>query len=268
MKEMYQTLSQLGQFVNPSTIISGAVLSGIAALILTLLLLIIFRKKILVARRYKALRILAYSYFIILPLLAGFLWMKWGFFNSLRKDIKAHTEIYIKHIPSSFDTQTSAAVSNFLHNKNTSLSALTTDQLIDAVVDVIYTQYSTMLSQQQTLEKGSNVLLSWALKLTKGKGVAQLIRDTIRKTLKEKLGLDEAVSNDLMASRIDEIIKMGLFAKIGLIQADHFIKGLQKGILITFCILMAIPLAEVIIAHYLLKKKQPIPQRQPAIPQV
>ena len=265
---MFKTLSQLGDFVDPATIISGAVLYGIGALLLTLILLIIFRKKILVPRKYTALRILAYSYFVILPLLAGFLWMKWGFFNSLRKDIKAHTEVYIQHIPSSFDTQTSAAVGNFLRNNNASVSSLTTDQLIDAVAEVIYTQYDTMLSQQQTLQKGSNVVLSWLLKLTKGKGMAQYAKHTIYKILKEKLGLDEDVSKELMASRIDEIVRMGLFAKIAMIQVDHFLKGIQKGILITFCLLMAIPLVEIIIAHYLLKKKKNVPQPQPAMSQV
>lgn len=268
MKEVYQTLSQIGQFTNPFTIISGAVLYGIAAFILTIIVLIIFRKKILVPRRHKALKILAYSYFIVLPLLSGFLWAKWGFFNSLRKDIKAHTELYVKQIPPSFDTSISGAIHTYVQANSTKLSSLSTDELIDVLADVIYTQYYNTLSSQENAQQVSNTILSWALKLTKGKGVAQLIKHNIHKILKEKLGLDEAVSKELMASRIDEVVRMGLFAKIALIQVDHFLKGIQKGVLILFCIFMAIPLAEIIIAHYLLKKKQPAPQATPVMTQV
>ncbi|ACU64557.1 hypothetical protein [Chitinophaga pinensis] len=265
---MFKTLSQLGDFVDPATIITGAVLYGIGALLLTLILLIVFRKRVLVPRKYTALRILAYSYFVILPLLAGFFGMKWGFFNGLRKDIKAHTSVYIEHIPSSIDAKTSAAVSNYLRDNNASLSNLTTDQLIDAVAEVIYTQYDSLLAQQQTLQQGSNVILPWLLKLTKGKGMAQFAKHTIHKLLKEKLGLDEDVSKELMASRIDEVLRTGLFAKIAMIQVDHFLKSIQKGILITLCLLMAIPLVEITIAHYLLKKKKATPQPQPAMSQV
>jgi|GEM_PF-1848505 len=255
MKEIYQTLSQYGQFSNPAKVVGGAVLYGIAALLVTLILLIIFRKKILVSRSHKALRVLAYTYFILLPLLAGFFFMKWGFFNSMRKDIKAHTEVYIRHIPSTFDAQTSAAVKLFLQDQHISLATLSSDQLIDAVAEVIYAQYNTLLEKQASLKEGSNLLLSWALKISKGQGIARLMKNTIHKMLKEKLGLDESVSKELMASRIDEVLRTGFFAKITLIQVDHFLKGIQKGILITFFILLSIPLAEILIAHYLLRKK-------------
>ncbi|QHS60886.1 hypothetical protein [Chitinophaga agri] len=268
MKEIYATLSQIGQYTNPFAIISGAVLYGITALILTIIVLIIFRKKIRVPRRHKALKVLAYSYFILLPLLSGFLWAKWGFFKSLRKDIKAHTEVYIKQIPPSFDTSISGAVHTYMQDNKATLSTMSTDQLIDVLADVIYTQYYSTLSSQETAKQVSNTFFSWVLKLTKGKGMAQLIKHNIHKILKEKLGLDEEVSKELMASRIEEVVRMGLFAKIALIQADHFLKGIQKGVLILFCILMAVPLAEVLIAHYLLKKKPPVPQAKPVMTQV
>ncbi|MBW8688008.1 hypothetical protein [Chitinophaga rhizophila] len=272
MKEMYNTLAQLGDFVNPGVVISGAIFTGIAAFFIPLIVLIILRKKILITRRYKALKFLAYSYFVLIPVLTGFLATKWGFFNSLRKDIKAHTAVYVERIPSPIDQQTSAAVSRYMRDHHIRLSTVTTDQVIDEVADVVYAHYDSLLARQQTLQASSNMVTSWALKLTKGKGVAQMIRHTIRKVLKEKLGLEEAVSNELMASRIEEVVKMGLFTKVALIQADHFLKGIQKGVLITWSILMLIPLAEVLTAHYLLKRSRNTPaaiaEQQQAIPQV
>jgi hypothetical protein len=257
MKEIYQTLSQIGQYTSPLPIIGGTVLYGVAALLISLIIMIILRKKILIPRSHKALKIIAWSWFLIIPLLAGFFGMKWGFFHSLRKDIRVHTEAYVKAIPHSFDEGIATATGKaLLQIRLTSLDNMSTDQVVEQLSEVIYTEYNAMLDRQAALKNGSNVIVRWALKLSKGRGVAMIMKDSIRKLLREKLGLDEDVSKELMASRIGEVLKTGFFAKIALIQADHFLKSIQKGVVITFLMLLCIPLLEIGIAHYLLRKEK------------
>jgi len=244
MKEAFRIIRLFSEFTNPFKIISGAVITGIITAIIAIILVVLLRKFMLVPRRYPVLKYIAWSYFLILPLLAGFFGFKWGLFNSLRKDIREHTEVYVKHIPSSFDFNT-----HELFNQQ-----LTTNQLIDSTAEIVYREYNATLERQSLLKDKGSVLASLIIKLSGGKGVAYFTKRAIHKLLKEKIGLEEGVSKDLMDEKINDVLRTGLFAKIALIQMDHFLQGVQKGILITFFLIIAIPLIEILIAHYLYKK--------------
>lgn len=252
MKETFRIIRLFSEFTNPFKIVSGGILMGILAFIVALVLVILLRRYMLVPRRYPVLKYIAWTYFLLLPLLAGFFGFKWGLFSSLRKDIKQHTSTYIEHIPASFDDQTSGAIRAFFKDD---ITHYTTDQLIDTTAEIIYRQYYATLDKQALLKDKSNMLVNFIAGITKGKGVAYFMKKSIHKLLSEKAGLNEDVSKDLMASRIDEIIKAGLFAKIILIQLDHFLQGVQKGILVTFFLILLIPVIEILIAHYLHRKK-------------
>ncbi|SFD75679.1 hypothetical protein SAMN05518672_10389 [Chitinophaga sp. CF118] len=260
MKETFRVIHLFSEFTNPFKIVSGAIIIGILTAIVAIVLVILLRKFMLVPRRHQLLKYIAWAYFLLLPALAGFFGFKWGLFNSLRKDIKQHTSIYIQHIPPSFDQQTSAALSAFFIRDSAGvnvapLASYSTNQLIDSAAEIIYREYYNTLEKQSELKEGGNVLVSFIASVTKGKGVAYFMKKSIRKLLSEKGGLDESVSKDLMATKVEEILRAGLFAKIILIQLDHFLQGVQKGILITFFLIIAIPLVEILIAHYLHRKK-------------
>lgn len=260
MKETFRIIHLFSEFTNPFKIISGAVLTGILTAIIAIVLVILLRKFMLVPRRYPLLKYIAWTYFILLPLLAGFFGFKWGLFNSLRKDIKTHTSVYIQHIPASFDQNTSRLITAYFIRDSAGVNVApmgkyTTNQLVDTAAEVIYRQYYATLEHQALLKDKGNAVVGFIAGLTKGKGVAYFLKRSIKKMLSEKGGLNEDVTEDLMESRIDEILRAGLFAKIILIQLDHFLQGVQKGILITFFLIIAVPLVEILIAHYLHKKK-------------
>lgn len=255
MKSVVAYFRLAGEFTNPAKFMWGAFLSGLIVFIVAIILVVLLRKFILVKRSSKILRFIAYTYFILLPLLAGFFAFKWGFFNSLRKDIKEHTGVYAKHIPAVFDEQTAGAVQSLFGPNNAGVAGLTTNQLIDTVGAVMYNVYGKTLEQQASLDGAQGKLAAFMLRTTKGAGIAYIIKTYIRKLLHEKLGLHEEVSADLMQTEIAAIIKGGLFVNIAVIQVDHFLKGLQMGVLITFLLILAIPCIEIGVAHYLLRRR-------------
>jgi hypothetical protein len=268
MKSVVDYFHLAGEFTNPATFIWGAILSGLCAFIVALVLVIVLRKHILVDRSHKVLRFIAYTYFILLPLMAGFFGFKWGFFNSLRKDIKAHTGVYAKHVPAVFDEQANSAVQSLFGAKEggkPAIAGLTSNQLIDTIGTLVYNVYGNTLEQRASLEGVQGKLAAFMLRTTKGAGIAYIIKKYIRQLLTEKLGLHEEVSADLMQTEIAAIIKGGLFVNIALIQVDHFLKGLQKGVLITFLLILAVPCIETGVAHYLHRKRiRAVPQPVPA----
>lgn len=263
MKETFRIIRLFGEFTNPFKIVSGAILTGVLTAIIAIILVVLLRKFILVPRRYPVLKYIAWFYFLLLPALAGFFGFKWGLFNSMRKDIKAHTEVYIKHVPASFDMNSSAELTALFMKDSAGvnvapLANYSTDQLIDTAAGVIYAQYNGILERQALLKEKGNTLASVIVHISGGKGVAYFMKKAIRNLLKDKIGLSENVSKDLMEAKIEEVLSAGLFAKIMLIQLDHFLQGVQKGILITFFMIVMVPVVEILIAHYLHKKKKPV----------
>lgn len=258
MKSVVSYFNLVGEFTNPAKFMWGAFLSGLVAFIIAVILVIVLRKFILIPRSNKLLRFVAYTYFVLLPILAAFFAFKWGFFNSLRKDIKAHQEVYAKHIPPVFDQQASSAVQSLFRQPDGSpsdLTKLSTNQVIDTVGALVYNVYGSTLEQQASQSGVKGKLAAFMLHTTKGAGVAALMKKYIIKFLAEKLKLGEDTGEALMETKLMTIIQGGLFLNIAVIQVDLFLKGLQKGVLITFLIILAIPLAEVVLAHYLHRRK-------------
>jgi hypothetical protein len=258
MKSVVNYFHLAGEFTNPAKFIWGAFLSGLIVFIIAIVLVVLLRKYILVTRSSKILRFIAYAYFILLPLLAGFFAFKWGFFNSLRKDIKEHAGVYAKHVPSVFDEKASSAVQSLFSKKDGGVSpiaGLTTNQVIDTVGTLVYNVYGKTLEQRASMDGAQGKLAAFMLRTTQGAGISYVIKKYIVKLLTEKLGLHEEVSADLMETQIASIINNGLFVNIALIQVDHFLKGLQKGVLMTFLLIFAVPCIEIGVAHYLHRKR-------------
>ncbi|MBO9728794.1 MAG: hypothetical protein J7623_09160 [Chitinophaga sp.] len=255
MKSVVEYFNLAGQFTNPATFIWGALVSAFLAFVVAVILVILLRKRILVDRSHKWLRYIAYTYFFLLPVLAGFFAFKWGFFNSVRKDIQAHRKVYAKHVPAIFDEQATAAINALFSAKEGGVSRLSSNQLIDTVGVAIYNVYGQTLTQQAAAAGVKGQLASFMLRTTKGAGLSFIIKKYIRQLLTEKIGLQEEVSAEVMQTEIATLLKGGLFVNIAIMQVDHFLKGLQKSILITFLLILAIPCIEVAIAHYLLSRK-------------
>jgi len=266
MKQFYDMLAIGKDFVNPAQLITGALTSGILALFATLILLIIFRKLVLTPRIHISLRILSYTYFIVLPLLAGFFWAKWGAFNALRKGINSRPEIVSRYIPDTYNKRISAATRSFLANNSLSVADMSTNQLIDTISGIVTAKYDTVLAEEQQ-KPGLNRITHKVLTLLRSRQLSATLKHSVRNVLETKLGLEEDMSKELMATRIDEILRTGFFEHIVLLQVNSTLKKVQKGIITTFCIIMLIPLLEIAIAIYLFRKKTKAQPAAPAIPQ-
>ncbi|MBC9932936.1 hypothetical protein [Chitinophaga qingshengii] len=247
----YQLASE---FTNPWKFVTGAIISGLTAFAVALILVLLLRKYILVPRSNKLLKMLAYAYFVALPLLAGFFGMKWGFFHSLRKDIKAHTDVYAKHVPTLFNEQALKAVDSLLGGNN-ALSGKSPDEVMNVAAEAIYNVYGRTLEQQVSTRGVAGKLASAALNMTKSKSVAAIMRKAVYNLLHDKLKLTEGASNELLRTELGTLLNGNLFVNIAVIQVDQFLKGLQRGILYTFLLILAVPLIEVLIAHYRHRKQ-------------
>lgn len=120
---------------------------------------------------------------------------------------------------------------------------------------VVYNVYGKTLEERASVDGAQGRMAAFMLRATRGAGIAFVIKKYIRKLLTEKIGLQEEVSSELMQTEIAALIKGGLFVNIAMIQVDHFLKGMQKGVLITFLLILAVPCIEIGVAHYLHRKR-------------
>ncbi|QJB31746.1 hypothetical protein HF329_10625 [Chitinophaga oryzae] len=249
-----------GEFTNPYKFVTGAILSGLTAFAVALILVLLLRKYMLVPRSHKLLKFLAYAYFVALPLIAGFFGLKWGFFHSLRKDIREHTDVYAAHVPPLFSEQAPGAVDS-LFGGHAGVSSLSTHQLIDTAAVVIYNVYGSTLEQQLSATQGvKGKLASMLLHISKNKNIAAMMHKAVYNLLHDKLGLSDGASNEVVHASLRKLLNGNLFVNIAVVQVDQFLKGLQRGILYTFLLILAVPLIEVGYAHYRYRHR-----RQPAV---
>ncbi|MCW3464559.1 hypothetical protein [Chitinophaga nivalis] len=252
MKTIVEYFHFAGQFTNPSRFVAGAVISGLLSFAAMLVLIILLRRFILVYRASPVMKWIAYSYFIVLPLLAAFFGFKWGFFHSLRQDIKSHAGNYAQQFPAGIEKETTAALQSLLTGSGSGengMEHLTGSQLIDTVSTVVYNVYGSTLSEQAAKPGVQGQLINFVQNRMMGKGVATFVKKQIRKILKEKLGVAPTISHALLQTQVSEIVSAGFFVKVLLLQTDYFLKGLQQGVLITFLIILSIPLLEIVVAN-------------------
>ncbi len=249
----------LTQYTNPVKILSSAIIYAILAGISVILILIFLRKRILVKRKYRLLKVLAISYFFVLPLVAGFFGFKWGLVKGVRSDIKEHLikntqdlNLLLKNSITN-DSTYASLVGNTLDSLNFS-----TNDVANALSIIYYTQYVRLLEEtsksQNSLKKNSASLLYM---ITKDYDVGNKTKKGIQRILNEQLKFDEDITQQAMNTKLNELFDNGLFSKILGIQIDKFLGKVQNNILLLFGIILLFPVVEIIIANRINKTKLP-----------
>ncbi len=249
----------LKQYTNPFDIIKGTILYILIFFFVTLVLVFVFRKRILVKRQNAMLKYLSYAYFIVLPLLSGFFGFKYGMANAVEKDLIKHTDSYSTAIENSFLADSSGILKAVLSGdvnmaKNT--PGISVNNSIDVLTYVIYDSYGATLEKAA---KANNTVTAKVaglfLKVTQSMVISKMVKKTLHNVISEKVGLGEELSDKLMETKLNELIKNGIFKEIAIIQIKQVFGGIKKGVLIMLSLVFGACIIEIGIAHYYLKKQ-------------
>ena len=93
------------------------------------------------------------------------------------------------------------------------------------------------------------------LKIFKGKTFSIIIKTGIEELVDKSLGLDKDVTQDVLKTKLDELLKEGVVTKIILIQIDKLFNGMKNTIYIIVFLILLIPTIEIAIAYWLNKKE-------------
>lgn len=262
--EYWDTITQ---YVNPLTIIIWAIAGGIAGFIIVLITQLILRKKILVRRRHWSLKILSYLYMVFFPLFAGYCFTQWFALHGCEKEIVKNIPTYLGDANSAFNLYIKAEVEKALGEKHLKLTG---HEIIDKAASYTGQAASFLLSSMQSedttsiVSKGSSFLME---KMAENDFVKDQAVKYVEEALGEKLLQDKELTKDLLSVKIENILADGALNTIVEKKVKNIFGGLKLNAFLIFLIGIAIPAAEIVLAHYLERKrlKSLIPPEHSAI---
>ena len=268
---MFQTISDywtlISEFTNPVKIIFSAIGSTIVAFLVIVLAMILLRKIILIKRRHILLRILSISYFVLIPILTLFFGFKWGLVDGIHSDLKEHLPAYTKGLNNVYNKNVAVSLQSLVTGgKADSTVKISTNDVIDTLSVVLYRNYGDLLYQEVNSHKGdmTGKVAGVFLKLFKEDGISYAIKKGLVKLVEKSIGVDEEVTKEVMNVKINELLEKGVITKIVEIQLDKVFKGIKRGIIIMYCMILLLPVAEIAIAYWLFKKAAtPLPEQDP-----
>lgn len=256
--EYYRYFSE---YINPVAVIGAGILCAVVFALALLVLLIIFRKKILVQRRYTALKYLAWSYFLVLPLVGGYFAFQWGALNSMQNQLKENIPAKLKAYTDGMDTGWEKYISQALTTGITDGSVpkieLSANNVVEIATEALYLRYQSVVDS--LLIYNDNLLVQavgYINHLTDGKVMSYAVKKGIYKMLESGLAMDEEMSTELMETRLDELMQQGIFSKILGLQIDRLFKPLKKSTIVIFALILGAALLEIGLAHYFIYQQK------------
>lgn len=240
------------QYVNVSSIFLWGFLGGLLGFILALVAVIVWRKKILVRRKYKVLKYFTYLYFAFIPLFTGFCFTQWFAFHSIEKQV-------VKHIPAMLGE------SNILFNKYVKEDLenlvgkerlnITGNQAVDIGLDVTGDVIKTMgmSGDSVTLEQAGTAFL--ASKVVKSDLMKGKAKTKATETIGEGLLVGSELAGELMNTEVSSILETGVVNIVVEKKVKGIFGGLKMQAFLMLLIGLGIPIAEILLAHYLERKR-------------
>lgn len=238
-------------------IVVWGLVCGIAALALSLTAMLIFRKKIMIKRAHGVLKVLAVSWFVLVPLASGYFWFKWGMADATEEAICENGQKLSKEINSVFNAGLRSACSDIVgENALEQNMHLSPNDMTDLLGKKVYEQYCQTLEKSSANRGVGAKLTAFFLKISRSEAVSFVIRKSIRKLLEKTLRLENNYTKAMMSKKLDELFNGNIFSEILMAQVKHFFRGIKKSILLMFFIILLFPVLEIGIAHWLEFRKK------------
>ncbi|MCI5058414.1 MAG: hypothetical protein MRY83_20045 [Flavobacteriales bacterium] len=254
--EVYQTIKAISGHIEWLSIAKYLFFGFGIGLVGSVVLLIVLRKLIFVKRRNLFFKVLMWVWAICIPLLSIFSGLKYGFIHGIQKNIEHEVEqelaVLSNQLGELVGEEWGAALTTGNYECKTCdinpIYKLTPHNGIEVGVVIVMDQYESFLdelvqAESSFVQKVALILkktiqvkaISWAVE----KGLAKLLNGYI----------DEEVTEELFDTQLKDFLKDGLLAKIINLQIEKLFGSLKMSTLITFALMLLIPLAEIVYAN-------------------
>ncbi len=252
LSDFFEYWTLFSSYVSVGTIFLWAFLGGLLGFVLMLIVEIVWRKKITVKRRYKFLQYVTYLYFVFFPLYAGFCFTQWFGFHAIEGQV-------MKNIPAVLG-ETNLLFNEHLREKIEELIGeeslnYTVNSIVDNSLDSASKMIASLNGSIDTLglkEKGAILVTS---QVVKSGVVKSQVKSQASSVVGEGLTLNQSHVEELMSTEISSLLETGVVNVVVEKKIKGIFGGLKMQALLFFLLGMAIPICEIILAHYLERKR-------------
>lgn len=228
-------------------VIWGGIKVGLLSFILSLILLLVFKRFVLVRRRYKALKYLAYSYYFIIPIVCLCFGFIYGLITTSRDQVIDKLPIYQTSIQSFIE-----------HNFDFNIQIETyTDRSLDTTLDVTATNVqASIISQLKLTSDNQDKTKQFFVRVLESPAGINYIKSSLKDKISSTVGLDRQLVDEVFQIKLSHILTSELIIKIFAFYIKQMVDSFLIPIIILGCILLLIPLIEIIWAYYYNKRYQ------------
>lgn len=229
------------QYINLLSIIGGGLKIAFLSFIGVLIILIVFRKKVLIQRRHTALKYLARSYYFFIPLICLGFGFVYGAISTTRDNIIERLPVYQADIQqiinSKFDIQMNAYV-----NVNTEQSL---SELLD---ESIATSQQTLVASLQTNDLNHNIAQNMVITIMSSPMALDFAKNKITSGISGQTGIDETLLIELSHTKLSDIFTGETILKIIAFQINKLTHTALTPIIVLWIIFLLLPILEIIFA--------------------
>lgn len=249
----------LCEYINPYKIVLWAIVGGIAGFIITVILMIIFRKTILVNRKYIVLKILSYCYLVFFPLFIGFCALQWSALHNCERQIINNIPKYLGETNHLFNTYIKAEVIKIISEET---MQSTGDDILNKTVKTAQNFSAALFKSKagESLKTEKAGITDAVYNYISGTIInTEFVRKYIVSEIKKKVGnvllMDEKLSNEFFDIEIGKILDSGILNTVAEKHVKYIIGGFKMNVWIMFFLIIALPVVEIMISNRMHRKK-------------
>lgn len=246
---MSEYWSFFSQYFNLFSIIWGGIKIGLLSFIVLLILLIALKKFVLVRRRYKALKYLAYSYYFFIPIIGLCLGFLYGAISTSRDQVIEKLPFYQSSIQSVIEQ-------NF--NFNIEISSYSEQSLNSTLDDVVTQAHSMMIAQLKLSDTNRNQTQNFIIMVLDSPIGMRYLKSTLKDKLSSTVGLERGLVDEVFEVKLSNLLSSEVIIKIFAFYIKQLVNGFLLPIMIIWGLLLLIPLIEILFSYSYNKKYQVI----------
>lgn len=233
-------------YINIVGIIWGGIKIGFFAGAISLMLLIIFRKFVLVPRRYRILSYLAGSYYFFIPIICLCFGFGYGSLATAKEQVIDKLPIYqnLLHsfITENFDTDVTIVISS--------------DKSLEQSIDAAYYEIIQRLNDETKLGTQQQLIPRFILALYQSPIGINYIKSNMKNKISVVTGLERDLVDEIFQIKLSTLLTGSTLIHVLNFYIIHIVNSLLIPIMILWGILLGIPILEIIGAYYLNRKNK------------
>lgn len=243
---MSEYFMYFSHYFNVILLIWDGIKTGLLCCFISLILLIILKKLVLVKRRYKFLRCLACSYFLLIPLTCLFFGSIYGAVISARDQMVEKLPLYQASIQSIVDSNFDITV-ELVDDSNQNFTK--------SLDDIVYDIQTIMVSKLQFTPQDGLAINQLMLDAIASPAAFNYIKSNLKDKISNMSGLDRKLVDEVFTVKLSQLFISDVILKIIVFYVNQIMMIILMPIIVIWGLLIFVAITETAIAYFVNRRR-------------